>query len=166
MDKKTKNKENKDSKEVIALKELLQKKTGEAEEYLDQLKRVHADFDNSRKRIIQKSKESFNEGKKTLAESLLSVLDNLQRALDSGNVDKEGVNLIRREFYNTLRNNGLRTMKAEGEKFDHNLHHAVSFIKDKDKKDGIIAEVLQPGYFWDDKVLRPAMVVVVKNNEE
>ncbi|MEA3507163.1 MAG: nucleotide exchange factor GrpE [Elusimicrobiota bacterium] len=166
MIKKTKNKEDKINKDEVALKDALQKKDEEAADYLDRLKRVHAEFDNFRKRITRQSEENFAEGKKSLAEDLLGILDNLQRALDSGSVDLEGIVLIQREFYNILKKNGLKKMDAKGENFDHNLHHAVSFVKDKEKKDGQIEEVLQSGYFWKDKVIRPAMVVVVKNNDE
>ncbi|MDA3793363.1 MAG: nucleotide exchange factor GrpE, partial [Elusimicrobia bacterium] len=138
----------------------------EAEGLLDQLKRSRAEFDNFRKRATKQTAQNFNEGKKYLAETVLGVLDNLQRALDSGSVDPEGIGLIKKELYNTLKSNGLKKMDAEREQFDHNLHHAVSFIKDKDKEEGEIAEVLQSGYFWKELVLRPAMVVVVKNDKE
>ncbi|MGM0441467.1 MAG: nucleotide exchange factor GrpE [Elusimicrobiota bacterium] len=152
-----------DSKEEIEnLREELEAKEEEVDEYLEQSQRIKAEFMNYKKRVARISSEDMERGAKELAGDLLVILDNLERALDSEDVDLEGIDLISREFYNILKKRGVRKMEAEGEKFDHNYHHAISYVEDENSEDNTIVEVLEPGYFWKDKVLRPAKVVVSK----
>ncbi|NLB35531.1 MAG: nucleotide exchange factor GrpE [Elusimicrobia bacterium] len=147
-----------ESDEVSQVKE---KESQQAEEYLDQLKRLSAEFDNYRKRMDRASSEKFDDGMKSLASDLLCVLDNFERALNAGEADSEGITLIYREMFNILSKKGLNRMEAEGNRFDHNLHHAVGFVETTET-DEMVAEVLQAGYFWNEELLRPAMVTVTK----
>ncbi len=168
-DKNKKEKEKKETKagcKIAKLEEELKQQKELAESYLDQLKRLQAQFENYRKRVMKESEVNFKNGEKTLATGLLYVLDNIQRALDSQHIDREGITLIQKEFYNILRARGLKKMDAEGYPFDPNFHHALSFIHSPGCEDGKIVEVIQPGYFWDGEVLRPAQVVVAKEKEE
>ncbi|MFC2062055.1 nucleotide exchange factor GrpE [Elusimicrobiota bacterium] len=162
-----KKEEKHDSKEIEQLKKEAHEKQETEDLYLEQLKRLKAEFDNYRKRMECKLADNIEFGRKNVAGDLLVVLDNLQRALDSEQIDPAGIDLVSREFYNILKNKGLKRMDADGKKFDHNLHHAISSHEvDDDEKDGNIIEVIQPGYFWKDEVLRPAMVIVASTKEE
>lgn len=158
---------NYDSSDIKSLKEMIIKKDEAEQMYLDQLKRLKAEFDNYRKRMEKKNAEILKIGERELAKDVLSVLDNLQRAIDYEHIDLEGVELIKKELFNILLKRGLKCLDAKGCTFDHNLHHAVSFCEVDDSiEDGKVIEVLQPGYFWNEEVLRPAMVITAKRREE
>ncbi|MGM0567721.1 MAG: nucleotide exchange factor GrpE [Elusimicrobiota bacterium] len=151
---------------IEQLEKELDKQQCLAQDYLDQLKRLKADFDNYRKRTHKEASLNFKSGEKILAKDLLLILDNLQRALENKEIDREGVSLISKEFYNILRTKGLKKMNALGKDFDPNFHHALSFTRSPGEKDNKIVDVVQPGYFWDEEVLRPAQVVVAKAQEQ
>ncbi len=160
-------KEKKLEEEIEELKNKLKEKEEGEDMYLDQLKRLKAEFENYRKRMEKQSVDNFKCGEKKLAHDILVVLDNLQRALDYKDIDFKGLKLITKDFFNILKLRGLKVMESEGKKFDHNFHHAVGFREiDDDTKDGSIIEVLQQGFYWNDEVLRPAMVVVARKKEE
>jgi len=132
-----------------------------AEEAEERCLRVQADFDNFRRRSRKDGEEAAGRGKAKLAEDLLPVLDNFQRAagLMAEGADKEGVELILRQFISVLTNAGLTEIDALDKDFDPNLHHAVLQEPSEDKK-GKVLMVLQKGYMMDDKLLRAAMVQV------
>lgn len=156
-----------DNRVIEELKKKLQEKEETEDMYLDQLKRLKAEFENYRKRVQRQLEQNLKYGEKILVMDLLVVLDNMQRALDYKHIDLEGLSLIKKEYFNILSGRGLKIMEAGGKKFDHNFHHAVGFNEvDDDAKDESIIEVLQPGYFWNDEILRPAMVIVAKKKEE
>ncbi len=159
-------KKNKDSKEVEELRQALDKSKQEAELYLNQLRRLKADYENYRKRMEKVSSGNYEEGKKTIAKDLLVVLDNFERALSEEKLDKEGINLVNKEFFNILRKKGVERMEALNSRFDPNLHHAVNYVERDNETEEKVVEVLQPGYLWKNAVLRPAMVVVSKPKEE
>lgn len=156
-----------DEKEIKELRKKLQEKEEIEDMYLDQLKRLKAEFENYRKRVRKQLDENFKCGEKVLALDFLPVLDNLQRALDYKHIDLEGLSLIKKECFNILNRRGLKLIETEGKKFDHNFHHAAGFCEvDDDTKDEDIIEVIQPGYFWNNEVLNPAMVIVAKKKED
>jgi molecular chaperone GrpE len=162
-----KNADKKNKKEVDELQKKLNEVEEEASLYLDQLKRLKAEFDNYRKRMQKISTDNLKVGEKNVAKDVVVVLDNLQRALDHREVDYAGLELIKKDFYNILSQKGLKHMESEGKDFDHNYHHAVGFCEvDDDSMEDKIVEVLQQGYYWDDEVLRPAMVIVGKKKEQ
>ncbi len=153
--------------EMDELKKRLKEKEETEDMYLEQLKRLKAEFENYRKRMIKQTADSQRCGEKNLVHDLLVVIDNLQRALDYKNVDFQGLELIKKEFFSILNKKGLKLMEAEGKKFDHHMHHAVGFteVEDESVESEEIIEVIQQGYFWNDEVLRPAMVIVAKQKE-
>ncbi len=163
---KEKNKKNHDDEQINKLQEDLKKSREEAASYLNQIKRLKADFENYKKRINKESKNSFKSGEKELARGLVYILDNLERALNSKEIDSEGIEIINREFYNILKARGLRKMNSLGADFDPHCHHALSFIVSEDDKSGKVVDVIQPGYYWENEVLRPAQVVVGKAEEQ
>ena len=165
-----KKQDHKDYKELEekldTLKQELEETQKTADTYMDQFMRSRAEFENYRKRIQKQAVDNLKIGEKNLARDIVVVLDNLQRALDHKDIDYEGLELIKKEFYNILSSKGLKQMESEGKKFDHNFHHAVGFCEvDDEDQDENIVEVLQQGFMWNEEVLRPAMVIVAKKKE-
>ena len=133
----------------------------EKEEAENRSVRVQADFDNFRRRSRKDAEAATERGKGDLLIELLPVLDNFERALNlmTDGPDKEGVDLILKQFQSVLTNAGMTELEALDKDFDPNLHHAVLQEPSEDKK-GKVLMVLQKGYMMGDRLLRPAMVQV------
>ena len=150
--------------------EELQKKLDEAEakagEYLQMAQRLQADFDNFRKRT-QRENEEFKAFATTgLISELLTIEDDLDRALDSAKEENDfviGVRGIRQNLMKVLESKGLTEIPTDG-KFDPNCHEALCIVEAD--TDGDIAEVFQKGYRLGDKVLRYSKVKVTKKRSE
>ncbi len=147
----------------------LAEKTRQLAETTDRLKRLQADFDNFRRRTRNEKEELSAIVTQGIIADLLPVLDNFERALTSGaNQDSAalfaGVEMIYRQFRQTLAKTGLATIDAVGEVFDPQRHEAVMRIADDNLPDGTVAEELQKGYLVGDKVIRPSMVKVINNS--
>lgn len=126
----------------------------ERNDYLDQLLRTRADFDNYRKRIIKQQSDAQERAAELLVEKLLDVLDTFDMAVAHG----QGYEQVRDVLVNTLTKEGLERIDPAGEQFDPNEADAVAH---EDGDGGpVVAEVLRPGYRWKGRVLRPAMVKV------
>ena len=134
-----------------------------AEEYLAKWQRVQADFINLKRRNEQEKGEIFKIANAELARSILPVLDDLTRALehiDGPMVEDswvEGIRLIERKLKASLESQGVREIKALGEKFDPNLHEAAMHSKGPE---GVVIQEIQKGYMLHDRVIRPSMVLV------
>ena len=151
----------KDEKE-LALEAALAKQ----EEYLAMAQRVQADFENFRRRNQNLRKESFDDGAKAFATTLLPVIDNLERAIAaaSNTTDtslKEGVEMIYRQLTDAFEKRGITAIDRVGEPFDPNLENAVMQGSPDDGEPGTVCEVFQKGYQMGDHLLRAAMVKVV-----
>ncbi len=138
----------------------------EKEELYDKLLRLHAEFENFRKRIqreLELHKELANE---SIIKELLVVVDNFERALESlekdGQTDSfaEGVKLIYKQLKELLRRFGVEEIEAEGKKFDPNLHEAVMQVEHEE--DNIVVQEVQKGYRLKGKLIRPSKVIVSK----
>jgi molecular chaperone GrpE len=137
----------------------------ERDEYLDQLKRVAAEFENYRKRAARDRESLVARAAERLVRELVPVLDDLERALQAAEEHEEakleeGVRLVHRQLAESLRREGLEEIPTEG-KFDPHLHEAL-LAQPVDAESGTIVEVLQKGYRLGDRVLRPARVVVAE----
>jgi molecular chaperone GrpE len=141
----------------------------ERDEYLDLARRTKADFENYRKRVEREAAYAEARGRTDLAGRLLSVLDNLERALAAAQpVDRsaapehlaEGVRLVYEELAGVMRNTGVESYEPAGEPFDPAWHEAMMTRPAGPDGEGIIVEVLEKGYRLDGQVLRPARVVV------
>jgi len=135
----------------------------ERDEYLDDLKRVAAEFENYRKRAARDQESLVARAHERLAKELLPVLDDLERALEAaaGHEEaklEEGVRLVHRELSKALAKEGLVEIETNG-KFDPHVHEAL-LSQPSEKDEGAIIEVLQKGYRLGDRVLRPARVVI------
>jgi molecular chaperone GrpE len=126
----------------------------ERNDYLDQLLRTRADFDNYRKRILKQQSEHQERAAEALVEKLLDVLDTFDMAVAHGT----GYEQVRDRLFFVLGKEGLERIDPAGQAFDPNEADAVAH----EAGDGgpVVAEVLRAGYRWKGRVLRPAMVKV------
>lgn len=135
----------------------------ERDEYLADLKRVAADFENYRKRAVREQGALVARAHERLVKELLPVLDDLGRALEAAAEHEEakleeGVRLVHRELSAALAREGLVEIPAGG-RFDPHVHEAL-LSQPADAEEGTVIEVIQKGYRLGDRVLRPARVVV------
>jgi molecular chaperone GrpE len=135
-----------------------------AEELLTKLKYLQAEFENYRKRVERDAQTIVRFAHEGLLSRLLPVVDELDAAVSAldGETGK-GVRMVRDNLMKALREAGLQEIPAFGQPFDPYLMDAVQQVSDKDSKDGIVKELLQKGYRLHDRVLRPAQVIVVRN---
>jgi len=138
----------------------------ERDEYLELARRTKADFENYRKRVAKETSEALVRGKSELARQLLPALDNLERALATGRDSSahealvEGVAMVRNELHNRLEGAGVEAFDPTGERFDPQLHEALSTMPSEDTPSGTVLETVEKGYRLNGQVLRAAKVVV------
>lgn len=131
----------------------------------DKLLRSMAEFDNYRKRTAKERLELAPEITARTLTEFLPVMDNLERALSAECTDpnyKKGIEMIHESFVAALENLGVEKIGAENEPFNPAYHQAVQQVEDDSKEEGTIAAVFQKGYKIGEKILRFAMVSVVK----
>jgi molecular chaperone GrpE len=140
----------------------------ERDEYLETLRRVQAEFENYRKRVIKEQTALVDRATSGLVEQLLPVLDSFELALknlDSAGSDdiesvRKGVELVYAELLGVLEKAGLSRLEAEGKPFDPNVHEAV--MQEDGDGEPVVTDVLRTGYTLKGRVLRPAMVKVTR----
>lgn len=136
----------------------------EGRDYLDDLRRLQAEFDNFRKRTFKERQQLEARGKRLLVEQLLPVLDNFERAISHGE-GGAGVELVFKELKSTLEGEGLAEIPAKGAPFDPQVHEAVESVEDTEVDEATVTEVYRSGYTFGGDVVRPAMVVVARPAE-
>ncbi|MBE0447267.1 MAG: nucleotide exchange factor GrpE [Actinobacteria bacterium] len=150
------------------LKERLSQKEAEAAEYLDKLKRVQAEMENFRKRMLKEQEQIIQYAAQTIIRELLPVIDNLERALEAskGDVDGgkllEGVELIYSQLKDLLARECVEVIDPLGDEFDPQKHEAVMQVESDEHEENAVAEVLQKGYELRGRLLRPAIVKVAR----
>ncbi len=143
----------------------------------DRLLRAHAEMDNLRKRAERDKEETAKYAITRFARDVVTVADNFERAVQSvpsGAAEQdpalkalvEGVTMTEREFLNVLERYGVKRINPKGEMFNPHQHQAMMEVQNADVPAGMILEVFQPGYVIEDRVLRPAMVVVAKGGQK
>lgn len=158
--------------ELLETEKNVQEKDNLSKEYLKHLERLQADFENFKKRQDKKQKDFIEFANEELLNDLLSVVDNLERALDSTENEKntkaikEGIKNILKGFYNILKKEGVMPMKSVGHRFDPYRHEAVMKTETDKHSEDIVTEEFQKGYYIKSKVLRPAMVKVAVSIKE
>lgn len=155
-------KENKKDKQI----EELQK---EIEELKNKNIRVTADMVNTIRRKDEENQRIMKYANESLILELLSVLDNFERALTTNNEVseelssyQEGIKMIYNSLKNILDKYEVKEIESLDKEFDPTLHQAVMQVEDSEKDSNIVIEVMQKGYAYKDKVIRPAMVKVNK----
>ena len=133
----------------------------------DQLLRTQAEIQNIRRRAERDVENAHKYGLEKFANQLLPVVDNLQRALDAIDGDKdsqkaiyEGIDLTLKNFLDVLAQFKIEAIDPSGEPFDADYHQAVSMVPNPDVEPNTVIEVVQKGYKLNGRLMRPAMVVV------
>jgi molecular chaperone GrpE len=143
----------------------MQSETRELEQdLLEDLRRLQAEFDNYRKRMLREQTAMASRASGRLIERLLPVLDNFERATEHGE-GGPGIALVHKELRGVLEQEGLTEIEAEGAPFDPHLHEAVQAVDDAEATEPVCRSVFRRGYRLGDHVLRPAMVVVARAPE-
>lgn len=155
--------------EIEKLTNALKEEKEKAEEYLNRLKYLQADFINYQKKTKKELEEATKLGSERLIVRLLDVMDDLERALEVAEKTEQnsslvkGVAMVLKEFRDILRQEGVTTIEATGKPFNPNLHEAVMQVESAELEDNTIVEELRKGYLFSEKVIRPSMVKVVKS---
>jgi molecular chaperone GrpE len=142
----------------------------EARENYDRFLRATAELDNYRKRTAKVRIESREETLRDVLLQIAPMLDNMRRALAQENKGDDafaqGVELIYNQFQDTLKGYGMEEIGVIGQAFDPNLHEAMMEVEHKDHPPGTVVEEVEKGYKLNNKVVRPARVVVSKAGGE
>ena len=134
-----------------------------AADYLDKWQRLMAEFDNYRKRSDKEKADSYDYAVSNTIAELLPVIDNFERALKVESTDKSlfaGVEMIYKQIIGLLEKMHVTPIEAVGKEFDPNLHNAIMHIDDEALGENIVAEELQKGYLYKEKVIRHSLVKV------
>ena len=147
----------------LTLEEQVAALESERDEHLNDLKRVAAEFENYRKRVLRDQESLVARAHERLVKEMLPVLDDLERALVAASEHEEaqleeGVELVHRALADALAREGLVEVDTDGD-FDPHTQEAL-LAQPSDTKEGTVIQVLQKGYKLGDRVLRPARVVV------
>ncbi len=145
----------------------LEKAEQAAADAKDKYLRLYSEFENFRRRTAKERIDLIATASRDVIENLLSVLDDFDRASQSANDEKatletvkEGMDLIQQKMTKTLQAKGLKKMDIKkGDKFDDEFHEAITQIPAEKKLEGKIVDVVEPGYFLNDTVIRFAKVV-------
>jgi molecular chaperone GrpE len=147
----------------LSVEEELQLKVTELN---DKYLRLYSDFENFRKRTIKEKGDLISNASAGVVKEMLAVLDDFERAMDNNTTSedadaiKQGFQLIYNKFNTILLSKGLTEMNSKGETFDIDHHEAITNIPADKKMKGKVVDVVEKGYFLNDKVLRYAKVVV------
>ncbi len=142
-----------------------------AEDYYNQLLRLQADFENYRKRVEKEKPELIKYGKADILMRLLPLYDlllaahsHVAGAMEGGSGDEvlKGLEMIFREFSKVFEAEGIRPMEPVGKPYDPMASEILGVVDGDDANDGMVVEELQKGFFYGDKILRPARVKIAK----
>jgi len=137
-------------------------------ELKDQLLRAHAEVQNVRRVAGQEITKARLYGAESLAREFITVGDNIQRALESFGQEadiksiKEGLELTLKSFEDSLETAGILPISPKGDPFDPEKHEAISVVEDSQEEPNTVIEVIQRGFTIQNRILRPAKVVVTK----
>ena len=139
----------------------------ERDDLYDRLLRKQAEFDNYKKRVERERSEFTQFASAELMRELLNAMDSFDRAIHTANSDNvasenmlRGLDLIYKQFQDTLARFGLKAIEAKGQHFDPNLHQAVSTVPTGDVPENTVVDELRKGYTLNGRLLRAAMVSV------
>ncbi len=154
--------------EIVEELDELERAQRERDEHLDTARRVQADFENYRKRMLREQTALVERATERLVEELLPVVDSLESAIASVPADsdgelakvRKGLELVHAEMLGVLEKAGLSRIDAEGKPFDPNEHEAV--LQEDGNGEPVVSEVVRSGYRLKGRVLRPDMVRVTR----
>ncbi len=165
--------ENEETQEIENQEEIPQDKDEEVDKLKNQLLRTLAEFENFRKRTDREREETAKYAIANFSRDLLSVADNLRRAIESIPEDHdkqkelvktliEGVEITENELLSAFKKHGIEKIEPLDKPFDHHFHQAMFEVENPDVTPGTIVHVMQPGYQINGRLLRPALVGVAK----
>lgn len=128
--------------------------------------RAYADFENVKKRLEREKNQALEYAYEKIARDLLPVLDALDSAKEAAKEHEaiaQGIMLTQESFLKALQKHGVESINTDGE-FDPNVHECIMQVNKPEAENGHIAQVMQRGYKYKERTLRPAMVAVVKND--
>jgi molecular chaperone GrpE len=154
--------------DASALNERAARLQAEKDELMQTLVRRQADFENYRKRIERERQEDRRHGVGRLIEDLLPVLDAFERAIKAHDDPAyeeylKGLELIYRQLWDTLSRHGLERITAAGKAFDPHYHQAIERVESDAYPEGTVVDVLQDGFVFHGRVVRPSIVRVSFN---
>ncbi len=164
--------ESQETPSVEELQRALEAKDEELQQCKDRMLRLAAELDNFKKRVEREKEEHMKYALEAFAKELLPFLDNLERAVASARENKdldallEGLELSLSGYLKTLERFGLQVFAAEGQRFDPNLHEALSVEESHEVEENTVIKELLKGYKLHERVIRPALVVVSKRPTE
>ena len=148
----------------------------EVKDLKDQLLRTLAENENLRKRTAKEIEQIKKYGHISLLRDFLNVVDNLERAVQSSSSENQsqsgvknlidGIEIVLKEMRSLLDKNQIKKIEPLHERFDYNFHQAMFEAPSSEHDEGLILEVVQPGYILHDRLIRPAMVGVSKGKME
>ena len=144
----------------------------ELQVFQDKYLRLAAEFENYKRRAQRDQSDSIRFGNESLLKNLLPIIDNLERAIqcakDAGTSGPllEGVELTHKQFLETVSKIGVRQLCTTGNSFDPAIHQAVTQVESESVEPNTVVEEFQKGYFLHDRILRPAMVTVAKEESD
>jgi len=172
---KTHKNEPKEKKDFPAKEETAEDKLKAVEE---KLLRAMAETENQRKRFERERQEAFDFGGFNFARESLSLLDNIDRAINSFKNDDalknnkdlnkiiEGIEIVKKDLVSIFKKNSIEAVECLNKKFDPNFHQAMLEIEDNTKEAGTVIQEIQKGYMMKDRLLRPSLVGVTKKREQ
>ena len=144
----------------------------------EKLLRAMAETENQRRRFEKERQEAFEFGGFNFARESLSLLDNIDRAINSFKNDDalknnndlgkiiEGIEIVKKDLVSIFKKNNIEAIECLNKKFDPNFHQAMLEIEDSTKEAGIVIQEMQKGYMMKDRLLRPSLVGVTKKREQ
>ena len=144
----------------------------------EKLLRAMAETENQRRRFDKERQEAFEFGGFNFAKESLSLLDNVDRAINSfksddnlknnKDIDKiiEGIEIVKKDLVSIFKKNSIEAIECLNKKFDPNFHQAMLEIEDNTKETGTVIQEIQKGYMMKDRLLRPSLVGVTKKREQ
>lgn len=159
---------------VISLEEYqrLTECQAQLQEYSDKLLRLHADFDNYRKRSSREKEQFVKYANEGLIFELISVLDNFERAFELANTMDDfaslhqGVEMILKQVHGLLKKNGVKKIECVGKNYDPTEQEAIAHVETEEYPENTVVEEVQKGYKVENRLIRPAIVKVAKKPEK
>ena len=164
-----------ESKNGTKKEKSIEEKLAESE---DKLLRSLAEIENQRRRFEKEIKDAFEFGSFNFAKESLAILDNLQRAKiaiknddtlkENKDIDRflENITIIEKDLISIFEKNNIKKIETKNQKFNPNLHQAMSEIEDGNNDTGSILQEIQAGYMLGERLLRPALVAVAKKKKD
>ena len=143
-----------------------------AKDNLDQLLRLKADFENTKKRLQREKEDAIKFANEKLLIEILPIADNLDRAMASLSEGhdpekvKQGLKLAQEELHQVLESHGVKVVQALGEPFDPQLHEAVATVDSPEAKEGAVVDEVQRGYLLNGRLIRPSRVRIAQKKTQ